>query len=266
MSGVLTTRRVEKVWGRQALPEPFANPGTQPVGEVWFEPPAAFDALLVKYIFTSQKLSVQCHPGNDDVPKGQCGKEECWYILDAEPDAALAIGLDRDVTTDTLRQSARDGSIEDLLRWHTVAPGDFFYLPAGTIHAIGPGISLIEVQQNCDTTYRLYDYGRPRELHLEQALRVAIPGPYDAGLYHAVSGQGSAILADGPPFRVERIAGTPDGAARERFSGAGLIVPLKGRYNLAGEPLVPGGCGWFRDLAEIEWSAGRLALLATPVS
>src|SRR3990167_1705670 len=178
MSVLLPTHPVEKIWGRTDLPASFDCPPGARIGEIWFEPPPAVPALLVKYIFTSEKLSVQVHPGAGQAPAGMSGKEECWYILDAEPDARIAIGFDSPLGAGELRSAAIDGSIEQLLTWHEVRPGDFFYIPAGTVHAIGAGISLIELQQNCDITYRLYDYGRPRELHLDAAIEVAQRDPH----------------------------------------------------------------------------------------
>src|SRR5690606_21069723 len=129
-------------------------------------PPPELDQLLVKYIFTSEKLSVQVHPSDAQAALGEPGdrgKEECWLVLDAEPGAQLGLGLTRNLAQDELRAAALDGSIEDMLGWRSVSPGDFFRILPGTVHAIGPGLSLVEVQQNSDTTYRLYDYGRPRE-------------------------------------------------------------------------------------------------------
>jgi mannose-6-phosphate isomerase len=96
------------------------------------------------------------------------GKEECWLVIDAEPGATLGVGFHEPVSHEVLRAAALDGSIEDMLVWHPVKAGDFFYIPANTVHAIGAGVSLIEIQQNSDITYRLYDYGRPRELHLDK--------------------------------------------------------------------------------------------------
>src|SRR5205823_13170573 len=100
------------------------------------------------------------------------GKSECWYILEAEPGAVLGLGLTREAAADELRAAALDGSIEELISWRPVRAGDFISVPPGTIHAIGAGISLLEIQQNADVTYRLYDYGRPRELHLDDGIAV----------------------------------------------------------------------------------------------
>jgi mannose-6-phosphate isomerase len=172
----LAIRTVEKPWGREALPAPFVAPEGQRIGEIWFQPPPELPQLLVKYIFTSEKLSVQVHPDDDQARAaghGRNGKEECWLVIDAEPGATLGVGFREPLGRAAMRAAALDGSIEELLAWHPVAAGDFFYIPAGTVHAIGAGVSLIEVQQNADITYRLYDYGRPRELHLDAGVAVA---------------------------------------------------------------------------------------------
>ena len=143
MSGGLTTRTVEKPWGQGVLPAPFVDVPGKRIGEIWFEPPPELPQLLVKYIFTSEKLSVQVHPS--DVQRPGHGKEECWLIVDAKPGAQLGIGFRERLGPDAMRKAAIDGSIEHLLEWHSVRRGDFFYIPANTVHAIGAGISLIEV-------------------------------------------------------------------------------------------------------------------------
>ncbi len=167
----LATRFLEKIWGSQDLAPWF--PGSQnKIGEVWFE---ADLPLLVKFVFTSERLSVQVHPDDAfaQAHESSRGKTEMWYILRADPGARLAIGLRQHVTREKLRQAALSGEIEDLLNWTTVEAGDAFFVPAGTVHAIGPGLAICEIQEHSDITYRLYDYGRGRELHLDQALQVA---------------------------------------------------------------------------------------------
>lgn len=264
MSALLPTHRVEKVWGRTFLPAPFRNDGDAKVGEIWFDPPEALPDLLVKYLFTSEKLSVQVHPQDHQAPEGCSGKEECWYILDAEPGARLAIGLREALTEQELRAAALDGSIEDMLIWHTVASGDFFYLPGGTIHAIGPGISLIEVQQNSDITYRLYDYGRPRELHLNEALRVANRTSYAKRERDIIPSSGERTLARGPHFRLDRIDGMPSRSTAVRYPGTLLLIPLEGDYAVAGEPVPAGSCALVRNIGDITCTSGK-ALIAQPV-
>lgn len=263
MSALLPVRMVERPWGRTTLPEPFAAPNGQRIGEIWFEPPAALDALLVKYIFTSEALSVQVHPSDAQAPKGHRGKEECWLILNAEPGAKLGIGFSAEIGAEALREAARDGSIEHLLTWHPVTSGDFFYIPAGTVHAIGAGIGLIEVQQNSDITYRLYDYGRPRELHLEAGMDVARGEPYPTGLHRRLSETGNATLVDGPHFRLDRLDGAPDPATRARYAGPLLVIPLDGTADVAGSPVKAGECALAASLDEV--SVGGSCLIAQPV-
>jgi len=135
--------------------------------------PAEFP-LLVKLLFPADKLSVQVHPNDAHAQAmGQPrGKTECWYALSADAGAQIALGLVPSATTDSVRAAIAAGTLEDLLQWVPVAPGDMFFVDAGTVHAIGPGMVLLETQQTCDITFRMYDYGRPRELHVDQALRV----------------------------------------------------------------------------------------------
>jgi mannose-6-phosphate isomerase len=252
---------VAKVWGRASLPAPFVAPADERIGEIWFEPPPELPQVLVKYLFTSQKLSVQVHPSDAQALAGEAGKEECWLVLDAEPDARLAIGFVHDVTPEEIAAAAQDGTIEDLLEWHPARAGDLFYLPAGTVHAIGPGLSLVEVQQTSDTTFRLYDYGRPRELHLERALAVAQGTPYGAA--HKRSVTDGTVLVDGPHFRFERIEGAPDAATLAAYDGAMLALPLAGEVAScdgaaragAGECLVAD------SLASLDFSAADVTLL-----
>lgn len=133
--------------------------------------------LLMKVLFPQDKLSVQVHP--DDAMARQYGephgKTECWYALEAEPGASVALGMQPGTTEAQIRAAIEDRTLENLLRWVPVQKGDMIFVDAGTVHAIGPGVTLLETQQNSDMTYRLYDYGRPRELHLEhgmQAVRI----------------------------------------------------------------------------------------------
>lgn len=261
MARQLATRMVAKVWGRDTLPAPFAAPPGERIGEIWFEPPPEVPQVLVKYLFTSEKLSVQVHPSDSTALPGEAGKEECWLVLDAEPDARLAIGFEREVTSDEIAAAARDGSIESLLTWHPARPGDLFYLPAGTVHAIGPGLALVEVQQTSDTTFRLYDYGRPRELHLARGLEVAEGVAY-AAEHHRTIADGSPLV-DGPHFRLDRIEGAPDAATLAAYPGALLALPLAGEIAAkdgsaragAGECLVAD------NLASLDFSGAGVTLL-----
>ncbi|MGD0013512.1 MAG: class I mannose-6-phosphate isomerase [Bryobacteraceae bacterium] len=179
----LTPSFREKVWGTTAL-APWFPRSENRIGEVWFLSPAGPLPILVKFIFTSERLSVQVHPDDEYARRqeGSPGKTEMWYVLRAEPGASIAVGLREAVTRDRLRQLALSGEIERFLNWIPVAPGDTILTPARTIHAIGAGLALCEIQQQSDVNYRLYDYGRPRELHrelrLDRALDVASLAPH----------------------------------------------------------------------------------------
>lgn len=184
--------------------------------------------ILVKLIDAKRDLSVQVHPDDGYAFReegGQQGKTEVWYVLDAEPGACLVFGLNRAATAEELRLSLENGTFESLLRRVPVHRGDVFYIPSGTIHAIGGGILLAEVQQNSNLTYRLYDYGRlgkdgrPRELHIDKALAVAdlsgaqpVRQPLRALRYRP--GFVEELLCTGPNFRVSHcrlLAGPPAG-------------------------------------------------------
>jgi mannose-6-phosphate isomerase len=236
--------QIEKPWGRTDLPYPFVSPQGGRIGEVWFEHPAADELpLLVKYIFTSEKLSVQVHPDDEQArARGlQRGKSECWYVLDAEEDARIGVGLAQPLSASDLRAAALDGSIEELIEWRRVAPGDFLFVPAGTIHAIGAGISLLEFQQNADATYRLYDYGRPRELHLEEAVEVVKQGYDWAEHFRPAGGPLDTILIDDPHFSLVRASsdGRIDALLSERLR---WVMPLHGSATAEGVTVSAGGC------------------------
>lgn len=128
--------------------------------------------LLIKYLFPRAKLSVQVHPDDTTAKKhGEpCGKTECWYVVEAEPDSQIALGLLPGTTREAFARSIQENRAEQLLNWVNIHRGDLVYVDAGTVHTLGSGSIILETQQNSDTTYRLYDYGRPRELHLQQGL------------------------------------------------------------------------------------------------
>jgi len=206
----LTTKRVQKPWGRTDLGPwfPDATPQEGKIGEIWFEAPDD-PALLVKFLFTSEKLSVQVHP--DDAAARAAGhergKDEAWLVLGVEPGSTMGVGLTHEVTRDELRAAALDGSIETLIDWRPVHADDVFYSPAGTVHAIGAGVTVVEVQQNVDLTYRLYDYGSARELHLDAGIAVSDPEPFTRTEQPRDLGSGRMVVADGPRFVMERWRG-----------------------------------------------------------
>jgi len=265
----LPIRMVEKPWGQPHLPAPFSTPDDKTIGEIWFEPPADLAALLVKYIFTSEALSVQVHPSDAQTlaaGQGRQGKAECWLVVAAEPGARIGIGFDRPLDAEAMRAAALDGSIERLLSWHDAAPGDFFSIPANTVHAIGGGIALIEVQQNSDITYRLYDYGRPRELHLDNGIAVARGAPYPAALHRRVAPGESATLLDGPHFRLDRVCGpVPDALHPHYGERPLLVIPLDGPVDVAGETVAAGTCARAARIGDIANAAAISCLLAQPI-
>jgi mannose-6-phosphate isomerase len=195
----LTPRFLEKVWGATHL-EPWFPDSTQKIGEVWLEGDPGLP-LLIKFLFTTGKLSVQVHPGDEYAAEHHqsLGKTEMWHVVRAEPGAKIAAGFHQQVTKTQLEVAARSGEIENLLEWFDARPGDTFFLPAGTVHAIGPGLALLEIQQNSDITYRLYDYGRPRELHMEQGIAVSSLGPHAARVV-----PNGDVLVDCPYFTASR--------------------------------------------------------------
>lgn len=172
-----------KPWGSTNL-LPWSSVATHdgPIGELWFgrsTPAAPVTALLLKLLFTTEPLSIQVHP--DDALARSIGlangKTEAWYILSATPGAQVGVGLKQAISSTELRSAIADGSIAQLLQWRPVREGETVFVPAGTIHAIGAGIVLAEVQQQSDATFRLFDYGRQRELHIDDAVAAAIGGP-----------------------------------------------------------------------------------------
>src|ERR1051326_4875658 len=151
-------------------------------GEIWFTAEEELP-LLVKFIYTHEALSVQVHPDDDYAAAHHQsrGKTEMWYIVSAAPDARIALGFRETMTRDRLTEAALTGEIEQALNWVSPRSGDTFFTPAGTVHAIGAGIELWEIQENSDITYRLFDYGRGRELHLQHALEVTNTARLEAG-------------------------------------------------------------------------------------
>lgn len=266
----LAMHRVEKPWGRHSLWPGFADPPKDgaPVGEIWFQDEDD-DApeLLVKYLFTAEKLSIQVHPDDAAAQKAGYprGKDEAWVILDAEPDSTIAIGTVRPVDHDTLRKAALDGSIEQLVDWKPVKAGDVVYSPAGTVHAIGAGITLIEVQQNVDLTYRLYDYGRPRELHLDDGIAVSSAEPFVPNFTPEAAGLGRTILAEGPKFVLERWHSPGRGHIALPEGTTGWFVPVAGTGSLDGEPWTAGETWTIMGESAVELGAHSDILFAYPL-
>ena len=233
-----TVRRIEptfvhRPWGREDL-SPLFGTFKEKKGEVWFPVGADFP-LLVKFLFTSDRLSVQVHP--DDASAGLAGesrgKTEMWHVLSAEPGATVAVGMKAPATSTELRSRIADGTVVGMLNWIPVKAGDTIYVPAGTVHALGRGLIVCEVQQNSDVTYRLYDYGSGRELHLEKALAVSRTEVYD----------GRREL----PVHCEHFTtDLLEFSAREtsHVECDHLLVTLTGSGTIAGEAFSAGEC-WF---------------------
>jgi len=179
-AGIHTLR---KPWGRCDLPPWITTNPNEPVGEIWFGRADATSRiepeLLLKLIFTRESLSIQVHP-DDDLARLMGlhnGKTEAWYILSADPGAQVALGLTDRLTHNELRHAILDGSIVGLVQWRSVVAGDIVFVPAGTNQPNGEGLVMDEIQQRRDKTFRLFDYGRGRELHVDQAVAAADLGP-----------------------------------------------------------------------------------------
>jgi mannose-6-phosphate isomerase len=234
----VTPQFVERVWGVNDL-RPWYDEVAKgnPIGEAWLtgdecevatgphagrklgelfneEPKALLGSgahdpgspLLLKVIFAREKLSVQVHPDDAMAQKygAPRGKTECWYALAAEPGAKVACGIKPGVSLQTIEEGIHAGTLEESLNLLDVAAGDMIFVDAGTVHAIWPGSILLETQQNCDLTYRLYDYGRPRQLHVEKSLE-ALRLTSRAGKIAAQDQKDRSILLDVDYFRVERL-------------------------------------------------------------
>jgi mannose-6-phosphate isomerase len=201
-----------------------------PIGEAWYQSPGL---PLLKWIFTTERLSVQVHP--DDayarLHHDSSGKTEAWHVVHAEPGASLGLGLRTALTSEQARGAALDGSIEGLLNWIEVRAGDTVFIPARTIHAIGAGLVVAEIQQDSDVTYRLYDYGRGRELHLDRGLEVA-----DLRAWTGEIRRGGPVLAECPFFRLESHEAGEAATAGPYPVPAWIVFP-------SGEGSI-GGAGW----------------------
>ena len=208
----------------------------KPLGEVFDEAPEALlgqkrssegSPLLIKVLFAREKLSVQVHPDDRLAQKyaQSRGKTECWYVLDAKPGAEVAAGLKPGVTMAEVRAGIEDGTLENSLNVLQIDRGDMIYVDAGTVHAIWPGSVLLEAQQNSDLTYRMFDYGRGRELHIEKSLEAARLVTR-AGKIPPIVLEDRTILVDSDYFCVERIpvevSRTSSSLPREGESTPGL--------------------------------------------
>jgi mannose-6-phosphate isomerase len=274
----IAPRFVDRVWGTWDL-RPWYDRVAEgnPIGEVWLTgdeclvetgphagqtlgglfreaseallgagTPSPESPLLIKVIFAREKLSVQVHPDDKMAQKyGQPrGKSECWVALAAEPGAQVAAGLKPGVTLDQVREEIDAGTLEESLNMLPVAAGDAIFVDAGTVHAIWPGSILLETQQNCDLTYRMYDYGRGRELHIEKSLE-AMRLVTRAGKIPAKVLADRTILLDVEYFRVERLtvagnrASTSLRSEGERPQGLAYLFAAAGAGRITGPGFEP---------------------------
>jgi mannose-6-phosphate isomerase len=163
-----------------------------------------------------------------------------WHVLRAAPGARVAIGLREAVTRQRLREAALSGVIVDLLQWLPARAGDTFFVPAGMVHAIGEGVALCEIQQSSDVTYRLYDYGRPRELHVEEAVAVAALEPFPQPLAPSEAAPGCRLLAQCPYFNTELIELCAPLRFRPDPARVNIFVVLEGEGALGSDRFAPG--------------------------
>jgi len=227
--------------------------------------------ILVKFIFPTEKLSIQVHPNDEyaaahEQAAGGRGKTEMWHAVSAEPNAQVLVGLESGVNEATFRAALEAGTLENLFEAHAVHSGDTFFVPAGTPHTIGPGMVLCEVQEYSDLTYRVYDYGRvdgqgkPRELHIDKALTVMnfnpSPSPRVSPVSFEEHGAKISLLAACRYFATERweivaLAECQSDAAHFDvyviLNGHGKLDWHNGSANYSpGQTwLIPGSLGWF---------------------
>jgi len=265
----------ERIWGVETLPAwyPQPTPG-KPIGEAWLTaetcvadsgqlegkslaelaslyPEALANIsgvgfpLLIKTLFPREKLSVQVHPNDAEaMALGQPrGKTECWYVLSADPGATVAVGFREPLTLDDIRAAIADKTLEDKLAYLPVKPGDMVYVDAGTVHAIGPGMVVLETQQYSDVTYRLYDYGRPRELHVEPGLAVSRTTSA-AGLVTPTAMDGFTRLVTSAYFVVDRFTLTSEAVPLDHADKLQMLFALSDGATVEGAasimPLTPG--------------------------
>ena len=206
--------------------------------------------ILIKFIDARDDLSVQVHPTADycrRTGRGQ-SKTECWYIIDCDPGASLLLGFRKEISEADFRKAIAENTLTELVQRVPVKPGDFFFIESGTLHAICKGILLAEVQESSNTTYRIYDYdrrgadGKPRELHVDDALAVTKRAPYTQPDYckgDSLYTDGKTLLADCPLFKVWRVQtqGTfRDTAGADSFVSL-LVMEGAGSLTACGETL-----------------------------
>jgi mannose-6-phosphate isomerase len=252
----------ERVWGTRDLAPIYSRiVGKEPIGEVWLTgdeckvangplsgvtlnelckrygrdlvggmaPQSDRFPLLTKFLFPKEKLSVQVHPDDEGAQAMGLpnGKTECWYIARSIAGATVGLGLKPGTTREQFTRAIEEKRAEDLMNWIDVKTGDMIYVDAGTVHAIAPGSILIETQQNSDTTFRLYDYGRPRELHIEHGMK-AMRETTGAGKVIRESVNGHDVLVASTCFVVERYVAKQEIQFDGSSDSAQVIVAVDG--------------------------------------
>ena len=258
---------VAKPWGVHNL-RPFSSAihDAEPVGEIWYErkdPAAPLSSLLLKLLFTSQPLSIQVHP-DDNFAHAiglQNGKTEAWYVLSAAPGAKLALGVKEHLEPSQLRAAIEDGSIVDLVVWRAVFTGDSFVVPAGSIHAIGAGLVIAEIQQRSDATFRLFDYGRQRELHVANAVAVALMEPADYSFRQAHLTPERTQVVSCQYFSMERFNLPPNSSWRLRADGETWMLGVAGEALTGLFSLGPGEAAFVKS-ASLDFRVGAAGLIA----
>jgi mannose-6-phosphate isomerase len=259
-----------------SLPKPWGVLDTRPwssadrdgrtIGEVWYERSSSTDVapqLLLKLLFTDEPLSIQVHPDDAFAQSiGQPnGKTEAWYVLAAAPGAKVALGLKCRLTPQQLRHAIDDGSISDLVGWQTARVGDTVFVAAGTIHAIGAGLVLAEIQQRSETTFRLFDHGRGRELHIENAIAVADAGPSGIGVPPRRLSDTRKLLTSNAHFTFEKIDLVPGSAWRMEAERETWILAIGGSARAESFDLVIGNA-IFAKSDRVDIRAGEDGLAA----
>jgi mannose-6-phosphate isomerase len=277
----------ERVWGGTRLTPPGTAPGATPIGEAWLAGPASIVAdgpyagttldelaarsgrtfvgrdarwadrfpLLAKVLDPRAWLSVQVHPDDEQAEQlegpGAVGKTEAWYVIEAEPDAAILLGVRPDVAPDAVREAIRHGGLARLLERRLVAPGEAYLVPAGTLHAVGPDALLYELQQPSDITYRCDDWGRPpsagRPLHVDQSLACARPEPWPGEVQRGSATGGRDVIVACDHFIIERLRPGPDSpvVCDPAMASVHLLTAVGGSAEVRGS-------GWTESLEPFE--------------
>lgn len=257
----------EKPWGMHASPFFGRQNHTSTMGELQFSPPVELPFLLVKYLCAGTDISVQIHPTAQQAAQlglGTCGKDECWIILHAEAGARIGLGLRQTMDRDEFCSAVKSGAITDLIETIPVKQGDLFYIPANTIHTVGAGITLLEIQQNSDITFRLHDFGRTRPLHLMECIA------YARRVRHALRHRqknvlsASARLVGGPFFTIFTIHDGDVRPLQDVPAGPLLTLPLTGPLSMGSLTLNPGECAMAQDWRHIGFPSKGACILVFP--